>query len=44
MISVVIGCLNEGDQLKITLEGALAIERPQSGLEFSIVDDGSTAL
>ena len=44
MISVVIGCLNEGDQLKITLEGALAIERPQSGLEFSIVDDGSTDL
>ncbi|MEN9388534.1 MAG: hypothetical protein RLZZ255_1510 [Cyanobacteriota bacterium] len=42
MISVVIGCLNEGDQLKITLEGALAIQRPQGGLELSIVDDGST--
>jgi tetratricopeptide (TPR) repeat protein len=42
MLSLVIGCLNEGDQLKITLEGALAIQRPQGGLELSIVDDGST--
>ena len=42
MISVVIGCLNEGNQLQMTLEGALAIQRPQGGLELSIVDDGST--
>ncbi|MFM8258629.1 MAG: glycosyltransferase [Vulcanococcus sp.] len=42
MLSLVIGCLNEGDQLKIKLEGALAIQRPQGGLELSIVDDGST--
>lgn len=42
MISLVIGCLNEGDQLKITLEGALAILPPHGGLEISIVDDGST--
>ena len=41
MISLVIGCLNEGDQLKTTLEGALAIQRPHGGLEISIVDDGS---
>jgi hypothetical protein len=42
MISLVIGCLNEGDQLKITLEGALALQRPPGGLEISVVDDGST--
>jgi tetratricopeptide (TPR) repeat protein len=41
MISLVIGCLNEGDQLKATLEGALAIQPPHGGLEISIVDDGS---
>ena len=42
MISLVIGCLNEGDMLRLTVEGALALQRPQGGLEISIVDDGST--
>ena len=42
MISLVIGCLNEGKQLQLTLEGALAIQRPHGGLEISVVDDGST--
>ena len=42
MLSLVIGCLNEGDHLRTTLEEALALQPPSGGLEISIFDDGST--
>lgn len=41
MLSLVIGCLNEGDHLRTTLEEALALQPPSGGLEISIFDDGS---
>lgn len=42
MLSLVIGCLNEGDHLRTTLENAFALDQPQGGLEVSVFDDGST--
>lgn len=42
MLSLVIGCLNEGENLRSTLEEALALQAPRGGLEISIFDDGST--
>lgn len=42
MLSLVIGCLNEGDHLQSTLTEALGLLRPSDGLEISIFDDGST--
>lgn len=42
MLSLIIGCLNEGDHLRATLEDALSLQAPPGGLEISIFDDGST--
>lgn len=42
MLSIIIGCQNERDNLKKTLEAACAIESPNGGLEISIFDDGSS--
>ena len=41
MLSLVIGSRNEGELLQRTVEGALALDPPQGGLEVSVVDDGS---
>lgn len=41
MLSLVIGCLNEGVHLQSTLKDALALMQPDDGLEISIFDDGS---
>lgn len=41
MLSLVIGCLNEGGFLLDTINKALALSPPPGGLEISIFDDGS---
>jgi len=41
MLSLVIGCLNEGVFLQDTITKALALTAPPGGVEISIFDDGS---
>ena len=40
-LSLIIGSRNEGDYLRRTVEGALALTPPEGGLECSLYDDAS---
>lgn len=42
MLSLIIASRNEGVDLQRTLDAAFAIEPPQTGLDISVVDDGSS--
>ena len=41
-LSLIIGSRNEGDYLRRTVEGALALTPPEGGLECSLYDDASS--